>query len=412
MSTPRQLERLRPDVQILRIGPRAFRLYDPCSGAHYELGGPERYLLSLLQSCETLPAMREAYERQFGVPLPEREALEFIEQLRRQCLLEGCASDQPPAGDEIPHRSALLLRLRGQSANVLFDVLALLFGWILHPGWLIVAAPLAMLLAAVIVGGWDRVWAELSQARYDMALVPLLLLSYLQTILLLNLPLALAMGMCCRQFRGRVRSFGLTWGNWILPTVSFFTDIGDSIVGMSPRGRRTQIALGIVVPLALGGLYTMLWAASNRSHDAHRFWSLMIIPSAVIALYQCNPFSIYSSAHWALASALDDWRLHGRALDETKAWLWGRTSPEPLTQRERRWLRVYGLIHYAMRLVADIGLLGGSLYLITQLWGAPGAAVLLVLVVWWNRDHLRPLWNFSGLSIEELWGRWAAARAK
>jgi hypothetical protein len=412
MSTPRQLDQLRPDVQVLRIGPRTFRLYDPQSGAHYELGATERYLLSLLQSSRTVEELCENYQRQFGRPLPEREAREFMEQLRRQCLLVGTETNRPPLGDEIPHRSALPIRLRGEWANVFFDVLTLLFGWLLHPVWLLLAVPLGLLLVGVIVGDWHRLWSEIAQARRELPLVPLVAAVYLKTILLLNLPVAVLMGVCCRKFRGRVRSFGLTWGNWVLPTVSFFTDIGESIVGMPPRGRRTQIALGIVLPLALGGLYTLLWLASSRAHDAHQFWSLMILPSAAIALYQCNPFSIYSTAHWALASALDDWRLHGRALDETRAWLWGRTSPEPLTRRERRWLRAYGLVHYAIRLVADVGLLGGSLYLITRLWGAPGAAVLLVLFAWWNRDHLRPLWNFSGLSIEELWGRWAAARAK
>lgn len=411
MNARRELEQLRPDVQVLRTGPRAFRLLDPVSGAHFELGAEERYLLGVLETCDTVPELCAAYADKFGEALPERQCREFLGQLRRQGLLIGGQHHELPKIDEIPHRSALFFRLRGEAANVFFDVLALLFGWIFHPAWLLVAVPLGLFQVAVIIGGWDRVLEELNQMRYDMSLVPLFLLSYAQTICLLNLPLALAMGTCCRVYRGRVRSFGVTWGNWVLPTVSFFTDIGDSIVGMPTRGRRMQIALGILVPLTLGGVYAVLWAASSRAHDAHKFWSLMMVPCAIVALYQCNPFSIYSSAHWALASAYDEWRLHSRALDETKAWFWGRLSPEPLTRRERFWLRAYGVMHYLLRFAADVALLGGSLYLIMQLFGAPGAFVLVVLVAWWNRAYLQPIWAFTGMSAQELWGLVTSPRA-
>src|SRR5689334_6694399 len=103
MTTPRTLDRLRPDLQILRTGPRAFRLFDPRSGAHYELGAQERYLLELLQTCDTQQELCEAYARKYGQPLSLRECQEFLEQLRRQCLVVGSESGQPPVGDEIPH---------------------------------------------------------------------------------------------------------------------------------------------------------------------------------------------------------------------------------------------------------------------------------------------------------------------
>ena len=372
------------------------------------MGGRERYLLSLLESCETVEALHRAFGERFGAPLSKREYLEFCEQLRRQGLLIDGPASAETFRDEIPHRSALPLRLRGGAANLFFDVLTVLFGWIVHPVWLLVFAPLLLVEVMLVASGWDRALEEVRAARFEMDLAPLFFLSYAQTVLFLNLPLALTMGICCRKYRGRVRSFGVTWGNWVLPTVSFFTDIGDSIVRMSPRGRRTQIALGILVPLVLGGIYAVLWGASSRSHSAHRFWSLMVIPSVIVAIYQCNPFSIYTSAHWALASWLDDWRLHGRAIDETKAWFWSRTSPEPLTARERRWLRAYGVIHYALRFAAGISLLGGAGYVVMRMWGAPGAFVLLVLILWWNRSYFAPLWRFSGMSYAELMALWFA----
>ncbi len=407
MSERGKLDRLRSDVRILRTGPREFRLLDPSTGANFELGARERYMLVLLHECDTAKELCAAFESRFGLKLQERECLEFCEQLRRQGLLEG-STPQPAVSDEIPHRSSLPLQLRGEPANVFFDLLTLVFGWLIHPVWLWLVVPLLAFEVLLIAGEWQRFARELYNVRTSMHIVALFAVTYAQIVFFVNLPMSLAMGIGCRKFRGRVRSFGLTWGNWILPTVSFFTDIGDSIVGMTARDRRTQIALGIVLPAAIGGFYALLWGISTRATDAYQLLILMIIPCAAMTLYQCNPFSIYSTAHWALASWLDDWRLHSRAIEETKAWFWGRISPEPLTGRERRWLRTYGVLHYALRFVANSVLLGIAGYVVTHYFGAPGAAILLILLVWWNRAYLAPLWRATGMSCQEI--QLAAAR--
>lgn len=405
MSARHQLDQLRPDLQILRTGPDQFRLFDPRTGAHFELGGRERYLLSLIERCHDVDEIAAEFALKFGQSLPTREISEFLEQLRRQGLLVGSKAPRERNPDSIPHRSALPFQLRGETANVFFDVLTLLFGWMLHPCWLLLILPAGFLSAGLLIAHWREVIGDIQLACADVPLAPLFVASYIQTILLLNLPLALSVGMCCRKFRGRVRSFGMTWGNWVLPTVSFFTDISDSIAGMSPRGRRTQIAIGIFVPLALGALYTILWRAGSRANDGYLFWVFMVIPASVITLCQCNPFSVQTSAHWALAAAVDDWKLHSRALEETKAWLSLSTSPEPLTPRERRWLRLYGLAHYSLHFVADLLLLVGGTWLLTRTWGSAGAATMALLVLWWNRGYLAPLWRLTGMSFGEMF-RW------
>jgi hypothetical protein len=401
MKQHRKLGRLRTDVRVLRTGPREFRLLDPSTGANFELGARERYMLVLLHECDSPAELCAAFESRFGFELPERECLEFCEQLRRQGLLEGSVP-QPPVSDAIPHRSSLPLQVRGEPANIFFDLMTLLFGWLIHPVWLWLVVPLFAFEVLMIAAEWQRFARELYGVRTSMHVVALFAVTYAQIVFFVNLPMALAMGTGCRKFRGRVRSFGLTWGNWILPTVSFFTDIGDSIAGMEARNRRTQIALGIAVPAAIGGLYALLWGMSTRATDAHQLLVVMIIPCTAITLYQCNPFSIYATAHWALASALDDWRLHSRAIEETKAWFWGRISPEPLTDRERRWLRAYGAVHYTLRFLANVALLGVAGYVVTRYFGAPGAAILLLLCVWWNRAYLAPLWRATGMSCQEI----------
>ncbi|MBL9123216.1 MAG: hypothetical protein JNG90_06255 [Planctomycetaceae bacterium] len=170
--------------------------------------------------------------------------------------------------------------------------------------------------------------------------------------------------------------------------------------------------MGVLVPLTLGTIYTICWRAGSRSNDAHYFWAFMIIPAIIVTLWQCNPFSVQSSAHWALAAAVDDWKLHSRAIEETKAWLLLNTSPEPLTDRERFWLRIYGLAHYAVHLAADLVLLVGGSYMLTSYWGSVGAAVMAIFVVWWNRAYLTPLWRLIGMGWGDRWDWSRPARSR
>ena len=65
-------------------------------------------------------------------------------------------------------------------------------------------------------------------------------------------------------------------------------------------------------------------------------------------------------------------------------------------------------MHYALRVVANTALLGIAGYIVSRYFGAPGALVLLILLVWWNRAYLAPLWRATGMSAEEI--QLAAAR--
>jgi hypothetical protein len=52
--------------------------------------------------------------------------------------------------------------------------------------------------------------------------------------------------------------------------------------------------------------------------------------------------------------------------------------------------------------------LSNVLVVVTRYFGAPGAAILLILFVWWNRAYLAPLWRATGMSCQEI--QLAAAR--
>jgi hypothetical protein len=391
----------------MRTGPQDFRLVDNLSSANFKLNGGDRYLLVLLSECSSIDEVISAYQTKFRIPLAAESVHEFIGQLSDLGLLKdgGYASGRhaETATGAVVSTVETTNSPDTTRVNLFFDVLTLLFGWLLHPVWLIVAIPAIVLAIVLIIRRWNAFYYESLMLWSTHPFLPLLAASYLQTVFFETLPRSLMMGICCRKFGGRVRKFGLEYGKWVLPTVSFSTDIGESMVLMSARGRWTLIVTGVLVPLFLGAVYVIAWATGSRGSQMYLFWMLMVAPSALMIVFQANIFSLNATTHWGLAWTVDDWQLHSRAINETNAWLSGRRSPQALTPRERFWLRVYGLCSLTLRVSIDLVLFFGGGYFFTHVFGGPGALAFLFMAGWWNRDHLKVVWRWTGYTPIEAW---------
>ncbi|WP_010581730.1 hypothetical protein [Schlesneria paludicola] len=434
------------EADFLRDGPRSFRLLNRRTGTHFSLEAPERYMVGLLGKYDSPADIAREYEAKFGVPLLEETIWEFVGQLQRLELLNlasipavprtsltgnpsstdarnGIESSNKVASLRLPAGTACVESSASPTGectvptpiapleidpaetarvNTAFDILVMLFGWILHPIWLVPMVPIVIIAICILVRHWNQLGEESTIFWVRYPFVELFLASYVQTQFLMNLPLAILTGMCCRLNRGRIRTFGISYGKWVLPTASFSIDIGDAFVLMDSRGRRMHIAIRLLTPLILGAIYTIAWKAGSRASHMYLFWMCMVMTSIVFFTYQINPFSPYSSTHAALSWYLDDWKLHERAMDETWAWLCGIRSPEPLGWRERVKLRTYGTIAFLIRFSTDVALSVMAVYYLTRWFGSVGFATFLLLAGWWNREHLRPIWDWSGSSPQEL----------
>jgi hypothetical protein len=407
--------RLHEDVRIMRTGPHDFRIVDNRSGTNFKLSAGDRYLLSLLGERGSVDEVIDAYQSKFRTSLTAASVHEFIGQLADLGLLEdeqhsvGTKSDPALQAPQSLARNEMSVADNAR-VNNFFDVLTLLFGWLLHPIWLLVVTPTILLASVIIVRRWNGFYNQSLMLWSSHPFLPLLAASYLQTVFFETLPRSLMMGICCRRFGGRVRKFGLEYGKWVLPTVAFSTDIGESMILMTSRGRWTLIVSGVLVPMFLGALYVLGWAFGSRGSDLYLFWMLMIAPSALMIVFQANVFSLNATTHWGLAWAVDDWQLHSRALNETSAWLRGRRSPQALTPRERFWLRVYGVCSLTLRIGIDLVLFFGGGYFFTHFFGPTGAVAFLFMAGWWNRDHLKVLWRWTGYTPVEAWKNLSAWR--
>jgi hypothetical protein len=418
MDLPTLPCRLREEVRIMRTGPHDFCIVDDRINTSFKLRASDRYLLSLLIERSSLAEIIDAHQSKFRTALTENNVYEFIGQLSDLGLLhdgQETSEERRSLQHPLPSAWSEPSVINNDGVNRFFDVLTLLFGWMLHPVWLILVIPIMLLASVVIVHRWTAYYDQCLALWSTHPFVPLFAASYVQTVFLETLPRSLIMGICCRRFGGRVRSFGLEYGKWVLPTVAFSTDIGESMILMNSRGRRTLIVCGLLVPLFLGALYVLGWAFGSRGSDLYLFWMLMIAPAALMIVFQANIFSLNATTHWGLAWAVGDWALHSRALSETSAWLLGRRSPQALTPRERFWLRAYGLCSLALRIGIDVLLFFGGGYFFTHFFGPSGAVAFLLMTGWWNRDHLKVLWRWSGDIPDELRKNvcaWRGRRAK
>src|SRR5262245_62058460 len=110
LATP--LPARRPELLIRPFDDRGQHVVkDPQSGAYYQLGEQEHFLLTQLDGERTAEAVCRAYEERFGEPLAASDLDDFIELARGQGLLqggEGAAAQARPEDDDPLRRHTIL----------------------------------------------------------------------------------------------------------------------------------------------------------------------------------------------------------------------------------------------------------------------------------------------------------------
>lgn len=413
--------RLRPGPRLVRLSPRQFALIGPGDDALFLLEAGPRYLLHLLERCGSVDEVRRGFESRFRQPVTGRAVLEFVEQLRGLDLIDdggpprgvGAAPPgSPPARVGAP-ADPLAWGVKGGLWNCLFDVLALFFGWVLHPAW--IAPVLVLVVAAVrcVAGNWAAFIRDAAQTWRDHAFLPLLALSLAQTYLVLNVPRALFLGMTCRRFGGRVRALGVRLLEGVAPT--FYTDFGDSAMLMDDRGRWTLFTADVWFQLTVGSLAVLGWGMAPGTFGG-TFCLFLVASCAGGVVFNLNVFYKFNG-YLLLCTAVGELHLMERSLNETRAWLARRRSPEALGPRERYWYRAYGLGYYAYHALSVSFLLAASSAFFVGRFGAAGAFWYVVFVFWFFHEPIgriamaSPVLRWAVRGGGPWWVRWPSRAA-
>lgn len=399
--------RLRRDLEILRIEPQRFVLRDTASGEAFEFGQQERFLVGLLDGEHTAAEICEAYRDRFGEPLSRRYVEEFVEQLREAGLLEGAEPLPAAVTPSEPPRELVPTPTRDPVGrlNHFFDLLAVAFGWAVHPICLLPLALLAWCAAGVAIHRWSSLIDDLTAVGTGIPLLVLAFIWLVQMTLCISLPGTLLAGIACRVLGGRIYAFRLEFYHRTIPY--FHCDMGDSFVRMSPRGRWTVLTLGIWWHLFVASVALLGWAMARHQVGLRTALLLLVIPSVARLILRLNPF-IPLEAYAVLCYQFEEFDLMSRARAETWSWLSLRRSHEALTPSERLWFRAFGLGYYAWRLVIhSVLLVGGGWLLIGRLRGL-GAVIGILLLIWWYSDVIgRSLMASSTFRwLTRAGGRW------
>ncbi len=395
----------RPDLEILRTGPSAFLVVEPSSGTSYTCGTGERVLLDLVDGSRQPAEIAKAYRERVGAPISDREVVEFVEQLATLgFLVEAPAEDSPvavPAAADTQTPDPAEAPAGAGFVNTLFDLLAVAFGWVFHPFWIVPILGGAWLGVEVLWNGFDRYENEFGVLTRQLPIFILALFSLAQTVIFMNLPRELALGVACRLYGGRVRRFHLYWVADLIPFVN--CDTGDSVYRMKGRARWTVLSAGLWCQIAIFAVAAIGWGLMRPHSDLSTFW-LLLVPPCVVGLALHAIIFLRYDGYRLLSAWLKDGRIRERAIAETKAWFGRRPSPEALTDRERFWLRLYGVGYYVFVVLAQLLLVVGGGYWLESRFGPSGLAFGLAVYLWAFRKEV------GAIMAENTGYSWAVRR--
>jgi multidrug resistance efflux pump len=396
-AAPRGKPFLRADIRLTRTGPDSFLLSDPRTGQLYALGEEEVFLIRQLEQRPPMDQVRKAYRQRFKGELTERRLAEFCEQLSGLGVLAdapshtatsraGVIEEAPGAAEEAQNE---LVKTKGVFLNAVLDFLAISFGWLLHPAWLVLYGTIIVLGSLALISHFDLLVTELREIPVLYLEYVVLFFSVSQTIVFMNLPRELAVGTACRLHGGRVIRMRLFWLLGVLPF--FFCDVGSSLAFMmsrkDTRGVWTVLLVGPVMLAVFGTSGALFWRMSDEGSIIRLFW-VLLIPVCIISVLLNSVIFMRLDAYKILCYLFKDPLIYERARAETWAWLTRRTSPEALTDRERYWLRLYGLGMYLWDVLGHLVLLIVLEYWLIQRFKGVGALASVLLYAWWQRQWL------------------------
>jgi len=385
---------LRADLEMIDLGTSGSVLVDPVSRARFRLSDEACHLMRWLDEGQGPKVIRQRYREQFGLELPRRYIREFVRQVQESGLVESAAPldkkqvDAIRPSDLAPVPAPLTAADPAARLNHRFDLLVLLFGWLLHPVWLI---PLVGLCAVAVVGfvhNLDRFLAELVKLLGYWERTPFLFIGLilLCRLLFLSLVRELTVGMAWRRFGGRLYSLRFLFVYKVIPAFSCAVD--DSVARLRGRGRWTLLTIRLWSTLAIGSGAMVGWLIAAHGSVVSTFCLLLILPTTISAFLHFNIF-MPLDGYAVLSTVARVPNLLERATAHTAAWLTLRCAPEPLTDRERFWFRAYGLGVYTWRLLVFTVVIGGVGWLFTTRFGRIGALAWALLLILWFKDPIR-----------------------
>ncbi len=369
-KTPSELPEFREDLEIVigaeEGGGFRYLIKDPRSEEIFELAEEECFLCREFNGRSDFVAIQRAFEKRFGLPVELNQLKAFARQMRSLGLM---ASDDGPFIEECldskdPKVYALF------DPDRLFARLARSIGWCFTRSFLIAVCLVLAVGAGLVCRYWQDYLTDFSLLREsNFALYIFLLGSFA-----LNPVAELTKGIVCKNYGGSVHAFNLSFAYRIVPI--FFCDLSNAMWKMSKSERAWIFSSAIVSQVLLWGVGTIGWMLSDPGAKMNAFWTLFTLAAGIFALLRMVPL-LEQDGYYLLSDWLEIIDLQSRAKRFVKFWIFLKPLPEPLSPRETKIFKIYGLAAFVFEFVywgLLLGLLGFNL--IASLKGV-GACIFL-----------------------------------
>ncbi|QEL15461.1 efflux RND transporter periplasmic adaptor subunit [Limnoglobus roseus] len=435
----RSLPRRRADLVVRPLGERGrYVVKDPRSGAYFQIGAHEQFLLDRLDGVQSPTAVRRAFEQEFGEPLTDDELDQFLDAAHAQSFLTTAGAAPPPVTDRPFGRATAALlgqatldrypvddgqppvaapqaapppaaatpikegqsllnwRLSLYDPDRLFARLVPHLGFVWTRGFVAVSATVVFAAAWVLVANWgELVTGFSSAARWQTVAVAW------ATVVFVTVFHEFAHGLTLKRYGGESHELGVLL-LFFVPCL--FCNVTDAWL-IRERKKRLWVTLaGGYCDLCVWALAVFAWrlTPTDGLPNFIAFVALSVLGARVILNF--NPF-MKLDGYYLLSDWLEVPNLMHRGQDRAKAHLrralWG--APPPDADPHGRAVTTYGLVSYAYALTFLSLMVYG---LVRYLWafvGPPGVAAAVGLAAVLFKSQLAGL--ASGEVRRMIFGR-------
>jgi putative peptide zinc metalloprotease protein len=351
----------RPDLIVRTLGHRAACvLKDPRTGAYFQVGEQESFLLSQLDGRRRADAVCDAFRERFGEALSAEDLEQFLRLAYARGFLQPIASAgevlearaaqtrqatdelgpspvSAPAPTTSPRRQSILYwRKSFFDPDRLFNRLAprLWFFW--TPGFLLLSAVGIVAAAVLVWAGRDELIGSFVYAlRWETVFLVWL------TVMAVTTLHEFAHGLTCKHFGGEVHEIGFLL-LFFMPC--FYCNVSDAWLFREKSKRLWVTFAGGYFELCLWALAVFVWRLTPQADLVNYLASVVLSVCAVRTLFNMNPL-LKLDGYYVLSDWLEVPNLQPRALAHFKAHLrnllWG--APRPAAVERGRLLFRFGL---------------------------------------------------------------------
>jgi multidrug resistance efflux pump len=376
------LPRLRSGLEILSwsLEDRLARSYvrDTRTQKVFELGDEAAFVCRKLDGKTDVDEIARLYEEKFDKPMPNDELEIFIRKLARDGLLEGLGpEDQPRSFVETLDLGVLVpwAKFPIGSGDRFVAGLTRRLSWVFSRPFHVLAVSMIVWAVSLLVRNWREFLVGLS----DMVGSPLSLLLFFAIDLLIRGPRSFVHGVMCKRYGRQVPEVGISLLYYFLPSV--YCDWHDAIWLRDKAKRSWAIFAGIYYQAVLWSIAMIAWSITQPDSFFNEFWMALAMVSGVgLILFNANPLAKLDG-YLLLVNWLGIPRLQERALEAFGAWITGRIPPEIYTDRERKWLRLYGLLCFTFTLALIAFVFWRLWDFLPERYGGIGAMIAIAVVL-------------------------------